>query len=157
MERHDPTPFGLLCLVEQLVPCSAPVNALARLRLFANIVPTTPFKFNTLLDIEGCSGDCISKESQSSKCIYRGRTRHKLFNKTEYSVLLNHLRKFRRPPFPLDYSVLLNNLCHAQVVQQDRVVQREWWSPKLGQNKAQVVQQDRVVQRHIEEIIINLR
>ncbi|RRT79418.1 hypothetical protein B296_00004802 [Ensete ventricosum] len=37
-------PFGLLRLTEQLVPCSAPGNALARLRLFANIVPTTPFK-----------------------------------------------------------------------------------------------------------------
>ncbi|RWW38474.1 hypothetical protein BHE74_00056287 [Ensete ventricosum] len=32
-------PFGLLCLAEQLVPCSAPVNVLARLRLFANTVP----------------------------------------------------------------------------------------------------------------------
>ncbi|RRT56201.1 hypothetical protein B296_00037091 [Ensete ventricosum] len=37
-------PFGLLRLAEQLVPCSAPTNALARLRLFANTVSTTPFK-----------------------------------------------------------------------------------------------------------------
>ncbi|RWW73545.1 hypothetical protein BHE74_00018570 [Ensete ventricosum] len=37
-------PFGLLRLVEQLVPCSTPTNALARLRLFANTVPTVPFK-----------------------------------------------------------------------------------------------------------------
>ncbi|RRT67605.1 hypothetical protein B296_00017620 [Ensete ventricosum] len=37
-------PFGLLCLAEQLVPCSAPANAFARLRLFANTVPTAPFK-----------------------------------------------------------------------------------------------------------------
>ncbi|RRT51593.1 hypothetical protein B296_00031500 [Ensete ventricosum] len=40
-------------------------------------------KFNTLLDLKGCSGDCISEESQSSTCIYRGRTRHKLFSKME--------------------------------------------------------------------------
>ncbi|RRT51966.1 hypothetical protein B296_00046100, partial [Ensete ventricosum] len=37
-------PFGLLCLAEQLVPRSGPANALARLRLFANTVPTAPFK-----------------------------------------------------------------------------------------------------------------
>ncbi|RRT47471.1 hypothetical protein B296_00004617 [Ensete ventricosum] len=37
-------PFGLLRLAEQLVPCSVPVNALARLRPFANTAPTTPFK-----------------------------------------------------------------------------------------------------------------
>ncbi|RZS17545.1 hypothetical protein BHM03_00049714 [Ensete ventricosum] len=37
-------PFGLLHLAEQLVPCSALANALARSRLFANIVPTAPFK-----------------------------------------------------------------------------------------------------------------
>ncbi|RWW75158.1 hypothetical protein BHE74_00016835 [Ensete ventricosum] len=37
-------PFGLLRLAEQLMPCSAPVNALARLRPFANIVFTAPFK-----------------------------------------------------------------------------------------------------------------
>ncbi|RRT34290.1 hypothetical protein B296_00045244 [Ensete ventricosum] len=39
-------PFRLLHLVEQLVPCSVPANALARLRLFANTVPTTPFKWD---------------------------------------------------------------------------------------------------------------
>ncbi|RRT41379.1 hypothetical protein B296_00049221 [Ensete ventricosum] len=37
-------PFGLLCLAEQLVPCSAPANILARLRPFANTVSTIPFK-----------------------------------------------------------------------------------------------------------------
>ncbi|RWW53123.1 hypothetical protein BHE74_00040412 [Ensete ventricosum] len=37
-------PFGLLRLADQLVPCSALANALARLRLFANTIPTTPFK-----------------------------------------------------------------------------------------------------------------
>ncbi|RWV78102.1 hypothetical protein GW17_00060987, partial [Ensete ventricosum] len=37
-------PFGLLRLAEQLVPCSAPANALARLRPFANTVSTAPFK-----------------------------------------------------------------------------------------------------------------
>ncbi|RWW47642.1 hypothetical protein BHE74_00046346, partial [Ensete ventricosum] len=37
-------PFGLLRLAEQLMPYSTPANALARLRLFANTVPTTPFK-----------------------------------------------------------------------------------------------------------------
>ncbi|RWV91430.1 hypothetical protein GW17_00046280, partial [Ensete ventricosum] len=37
-------PLGLLRLAEQLVPCSAPANALARLPLFANTVPTAPFK-----------------------------------------------------------------------------------------------------------------
>ncbi|RZS17883.1 hypothetical protein BHM03_00050088 [Ensete ventricosum] len=37
-------PFGLLCFAEQLVSCSAPANALARLRLFANIVPIALFK-----------------------------------------------------------------------------------------------------------------
>ncbi|RRT74046.1 hypothetical protein B296_00005980 [Ensete ventricosum] len=37
-------PFGLFRLAEQLVPCSAPTNILARLRLFANTVSTTPFK-----------------------------------------------------------------------------------------------------------------
>ncbi|RWW53171.1 hypothetical protein BHE74_00040363 [Ensete ventricosum] len=37
-------PFGVLRLAEQLVPCSALANALARLRLFANTVPTSPFK-----------------------------------------------------------------------------------------------------------------
>ncbi|RZS22555.1 hypothetical protein BHM03_00055351 [Ensete ventricosum] len=40
-------------------------------------------KFNTLLDLERCSGDCMGEGSQSSKCIYWGRTRHKLFSKTE--------------------------------------------------------------------------
>ncbi|RRT66134.1 hypothetical protein B296_00022215, partial [Ensete ventricosum] len=40
-------PFGLLRLAEQLVPCSAPANALARLRPFANTVPTAPFKKDT--------------------------------------------------------------------------------------------------------------
>ncbi|RWV80366.1 hypothetical protein GW17_00058374 [Ensete ventricosum] len=40
-------------------------------------------KFSTLLDPEGCSGDCIGKGPQSSKCIYGGKTRHKLFSKTE--------------------------------------------------------------------------
>ncbi|RRT57072.1 hypothetical protein B296_00011750 [Ensete ventricosum] len=42
-------PFRLLCLAEQLVPCSAPVNVLARLRLFANTVPTAPFKLPSSL------------------------------------------------------------------------------------------------------------
>ncbi|RWW67696.1 hypothetical protein BHE74_00024840 [Ensete ventricosum] len=42
-------PFGLLRLAEQLVPCSAPANALVRLRLFANTVPTAPFKFRSHL------------------------------------------------------------------------------------------------------------
>ncbi|RZR99241.1 hypothetical protein BHM03_00028743 [Ensete ventricosum] len=42
-------PFGLLRLAEQLVPCSATTNALARLRFFANTVPTAPFKFLPLL------------------------------------------------------------------------------------------------------------
>ncbi|RRT33991.1 hypothetical protein B296_00055556 [Ensete ventricosum] len=37
-------PFGILRLAEQLVSCSAPINALARLRFFANTVPTEPFK-----------------------------------------------------------------------------------------------------------------
>ncbi|RWW08978.1 hypothetical protein GW17_00027559 [Ensete ventricosum] len=37
-------PFGLLRLAEQLVPCSAPANALARLRPFANTVPSAPFE-----------------------------------------------------------------------------------------------------------------
>ncbi|RRT64030.1 hypothetical protein B296_00027057, partial [Ensete ventricosum] len=37
-------PFGLLRLAEQLVSCSAHANALARLWLFANTVPTAPFK-----------------------------------------------------------------------------------------------------------------
>ncbi|RZS12752.1 hypothetical protein BHM03_00044241 [Ensete ventricosum] len=37
-------PFGLLRLAEQLMLYSAPANALARLRVFANIVSTTPFK-----------------------------------------------------------------------------------------------------------------
>ncbi|RWV94027.1 hypothetical protein GW17_00043475 [Ensete ventricosum] len=37
-------PFGLLRLTEQLASCSALVNALARLRLFANTIPTAPFK-----------------------------------------------------------------------------------------------------------------
>ncbi|RWW70583.1 hypothetical protein BHE74_00021728 [Ensete ventricosum] len=37
-------PFGLLRLAEQLVPCSTPVNALARLRPFAKTVPTAPFR-----------------------------------------------------------------------------------------------------------------
>ncbi|RWV77206.1 hypothetical protein GW17_00061999 [Ensete ventricosum] len=37
-------PFGLLRLAEQLVPSSALANALARLRLFANTIPTAPFK-----------------------------------------------------------------------------------------------------------------
>ncbi|RRT56077.1 hypothetical protein B296_00004690 [Ensete ventricosum] len=41
-------PFGLLHLTEQLVPYSAPANALARLRLFANTVPTAHFKFGTV-------------------------------------------------------------------------------------------------------------
>ncbi|RWW39338.1 hypothetical protein BHE74_00055343, partial [Ensete ventricosum] len=36
--------FGLIRLAEQLVPYSAPVNALARLRLFVITVPTAPFK-----------------------------------------------------------------------------------------------------------------
>ncbi|RRT70203.1 hypothetical protein B296_00020312 [Ensete ventricosum] len=40
-------------------------------------------KLSTLLDLEGCSGNCIGEESQSSKCICGGRTRHKLFSKTE--------------------------------------------------------------------------
>ncbi|RRT59777.1 hypothetical protein B296_00014358 [Ensete ventricosum] len=40
-------------------------------------------KFNTLLDLEGCSRDCIGEGSQFSKCICGGRTRHKLFSKTE--------------------------------------------------------------------------
>ncbi|RZR78175.1 hypothetical protein BHM03_00003445 [Ensete ventricosum] len=40
-------------------------------------------KFSTLLDPEGCSGDYIGEGSQSSKCIYGGRTRHKLFSKME--------------------------------------------------------------------------
>ncbi|RZR81796.1 hypothetical protein BHM03_00008095 [Ensete ventricosum] len=50
-------PFGLLCLAEQLVPCSAPAN-----------------------------GDIAFRNSSS-------------------------IRAFRRSPSPLDYSVLLNNLC----------------------------------------------
>ncbi|RWV91252.1 hypothetical protein GW17_00046473 [Ensete ventricosum] len=37
-------PFGLLRLAKQLVPCFAPANILARLRLFVNTVPTAPFK-----------------------------------------------------------------------------------------------------------------
>ncbi|RWV85927.1 hypothetical protein GW17_00052229 [Ensete ventricosum] len=37
-------PLGLLRLTEQCVHCSAPTNALARLRLFANTAPATPFK-----------------------------------------------------------------------------------------------------------------
>ncbi|RWV84270.1 hypothetical protein BHE74_00044040 [Ensete ventricosum] len=37
-------PFGLLRLAKQLVPCSAPANALARLRPFANTVSTASFK-----------------------------------------------------------------------------------------------------------------
>ncbi|RZR82103.1 hypothetical protein BHM03_00008445 [Ensete ventricosum] len=37
-------PFGLLRLAEQLMPCSAPANALARLQLIANTAPATPFK-----------------------------------------------------------------------------------------------------------------
>ncbi|RZS23854.1 hypothetical protein BHM03_00056854 [Ensete ventricosum] len=32
---------------------------------------------STLLDPEGCSGDCIGEESQSSKCLCWSRTRHK--------------------------------------------------------------------------------
>ncbi|RWW10754.1 hypothetical protein GW17_00025686 [Ensete ventricosum] len=40
-------------------------------------------KYDTSLDLEGCSGDCIGEESQSSKCICGGITRHKLFSKTE--------------------------------------------------------------------------
>ncbi|RRT79679.1 hypothetical protein B296_00021536 [Ensete ventricosum] len=40
-------PFRLLRLAEQLVSCSAPANALARLRLFANIVSDAPFKVIT--------------------------------------------------------------------------------------------------------------
>ncbi|RWV83664.1 hypothetical protein GW17_00054698 [Ensete ventricosum] len=45
MEVSETTfPFGLLRLAEQFVPCSAPVNVLARLRPFANTVSTTPFK-----------------------------------------------------------------------------------------------------------------
>ncbi|RZS27591.1 hypothetical protein BHM03_00061093 [Ensete ventricosum] len=43
-------PFGLLRLADQLVPCSALANALARLRLFANTIPTTPFKLPTASD-----------------------------------------------------------------------------------------------------------
>ncbi|RZS21323.1 hypothetical protein BHM03_00053950 [Ensete ventricosum] len=45
-------PFGLLRLVEQLVPCSAPANALSRLRLFPNTVSTASFKIQiTPMDI----------------------------------------------------------------------------------------------------------
>ncbi|RWV90525.1 hypothetical protein GW17_00047258 [Ensete ventricosum] len=40
----DHHPVGLLHLTEQFVHCSAPVNALARLRLFANTTPVAPFK-----------------------------------------------------------------------------------------------------------------
>ncbi|RWV77980.1 hypothetical protein GW17_00061122 [Ensete ventricosum] len=47
-------------------------------------------KFSMLLDLEGCSGDCINEESQSNKCIYGDRTRHKLFSKTEYSTSVNN-------------------------------------------------------------------
>ena len=28
-------------------------------------------EFSMLLGLEGCSGDCIDGESQSSKCVYR--------------------------------------------------------------------------------------
>ncbi|RWW39673.1 hypothetical protein BHE74_00054972 [Ensete ventricosum] len=41
-------PFGLLRLAEHLVPCSAPANALAKLRLFANTVPIAPFKIQII-------------------------------------------------------------------------------------------------------------
>ncbi|RWW87539.1 hypothetical protein BHE74_00003632 [Ensete ventricosum] len=45
MEVSETTPpFGLFRLAEQLMPCSAPANALARLRPFANTVYTAPFK-----------------------------------------------------------------------------------------------------------------
>ncbi|RRT57265.1 hypothetical protein B296_00041407 [Ensete ventricosum] len=40
-------------------------------------------EYDTSLDLEGCSGDCIGEESQSSKCICGGRTRHQLSSKTE--------------------------------------------------------------------------
>ncbi|RWW82742.1 hypothetical protein BHE74_00008781 [Ensete ventricosum] len=40
----DHYPLRLLCLVEQTLHCSASANALARLRLFANIAPAAPFK-----------------------------------------------------------------------------------------------------------------
>ncbi|RRT60428.1 hypothetical protein B296_00022143 [Ensete ventricosum] len=42
-------PFGLLRLAKQLVSCSAPAKALARLRLFDNTVPTAPFKHSSCL------------------------------------------------------------------------------------------------------------
>ncbi|RRT33310.1 hypothetical protein B296_00045274 [Ensete ventricosum] len=45
LSRKETTiPFGLVCLAEQLVPYSVPANALARLRIFANTVPTALFK-----------------------------------------------------------------------------------------------------------------
>ncbi|RWW02333.1 hypothetical protein GW17_00034590 [Ensete ventricosum] len=50
--------------------------------------------FSTLLDLEGFSGDCIGEESQPSKCIYGGRTRYKLFSKTEYSKGDDGFRNF---------------------------------------------------------------
>ncbi|RWW66190.1 hypothetical protein BHE74_00026455 [Ensete ventricosum] len=61
------TPFGLLRLAEQLVPCSAPANALARLRLFANTVSNAPFKKVLMLhgaEFRSCLG--MAKNTPSS-------------------------------------------------------------------------------------------
>ncbi|RWW16497.1 hypothetical protein GW17_00019617 [Ensete ventricosum] len=54
-------PFGLLRLAEQLVPCSTPVNALARLRPFANTVFTAPFKLGPPHLYGKCFYVCLSR------------------------------------------------------------------------------------------------
>ncbi|RZR87767.1 hypothetical protein BHM03_00015242 [Ensete ventricosum] len=48
LEVSDTIPFGLFRFAEQLMPCSALVDASARLRLFSNTVLAAPFKIDKL-------------------------------------------------------------------------------------------------------------
>ncbi|RRT31637.1 hypothetical protein B296_00054015 [Ensete ventricosum] len=62
-------------------------------------------KFSTLLDLKGCSGDCIGKESQSSKCICGAE------QDTNYSARWNSPKSPKLP---------VGRMQRGELLQQDR-------------------------------------
>ncbi|RRT40113.1 hypothetical protein B296_00051717 [Ensete ventricosum] len=92
-------PFGLLRLAEQLVPCSAPANALARLRLFANTVSNAPFKFRSCLGMAKNTPSSVYKPLHEYQILRVSNSPHLCELCTTLSVVTQHLPLCTVPSF----------------------------------------------------------